>query len=92
MRSFSDAALGRWSGSAVREILRNPKYTGYQVWNRRRATKQGGRNNDPKDWVWSPRPTREPLVTKELFDAVSGRGPQTSRLPHDPWSQRSPGH
>ena len=64
------AALGRWSGSAVREILMNPKYTGYQVWNRR-ATKQGGRNNDPKDWVWSPQPTHEPLVTRELFDAVS---------------------
>lgn len=60
-----DAALGRWNGSAVREVLRNPKYTGYQVWNRR-ATKQGGRNNDPKDWVRSPRPTHEPLVTKEL--------------------------
>lgn len=65
-----DAALGRWSGSAVREILKNPKYTGYQVWNRR-ATKKGGRNNDPKDWVWSPQPTHEPLVTRELFDAVS---------------------
>lgn len=64
------AALRRWSGSAVREILMNPKYTGYQVWNRR-ATKQGGRNNDPKDWVWSPQPTHEPLVTRELFDAVS---------------------
>ncbi|ANP53636.1 DNA invertase Pin-like site-specific DNA recombinase [Streptomyces griseochromogenes] len=68
-----DAALGRWSGSAVREILRNPKYTGYQVWNRR-ATKKGGRNNDPEDWVWSPRPTHEPLVTKELFDTASTVG------------------
>ncbi len=66
-------ALGRWSGSAVREILRNPKYTGYQVWNRR-ATKKGGRNNDPKDWVSSPQPTHEPLVTRELFDAVSVMG------------------
>ncbi|MFM9446924.1 recombinase family protein [Streptomyces acidiscabies] len=65
-----DAALGCWSGSAVREILKNPKYTGYQVWNRR-ATKKGGRNNDPRDWVWSPHPTHEPLVTRELFDLVS---------------------
>ncbi|MFH8473175.1 recombinase family protein [Streptomyces sp. NPDC018000] len=78
-----DAALGRWSGSAVREILRNPKYTGYKVWNRR-ATKKGGHNNDPKDWVWSPRPTHEPLVTKELFDTVStvGRKRQGSRTTH----------
>ncbi|MGW5662854.1 recombinase family protein [Streptomyces sp. NPDC003758] len=78
-----DAALGRWSGSAVREILRNPKYTGYQVWNRR-AMKKGGRYNDPKDWVWSPRPAHEPLVTKELFDAVTtvGRQRQGSRTIH----------
>jgi site-specific DNA recombinase len=64
------ATLGRWSGSAVREILNNPKYTGYQVWNRR-AMKEGGRNNDPKDWVWSPRPVHEPLVTRELFDQAT---------------------
>ncbi|WP_328410783.1 recombinase family protein [Streptomyces violaceus] len=78
-----DVALGRWSGSAVREILRNPKYTGYQVWNRR-AMKKGGRYNDPRDWVWSPRPAHEPLVTKELFDAVStvGRKRQGSRSAH----------
>jgi site-specific DNA recombinase len=78
-----EAALGRWSGSAVREILRNPKYTGYQVWNRR-AMKKGGCYNDPKGWVWSPRPAHEPLVTKELFDAVStvGRQRQGSRTTH----------
>ncbi|MFC9219512.1 recombinase family protein [Streptomyces hygroscopicus] len=65
-----DMALRRWSGSAVREILRNPKYTGYQVWNRR-ATSKGGCYDDPKDWVWSPQPTHEPLVSKELFDVAS---------------------
>ena len=64
------AALGCWTGGAVREILRNPKYTGYQVWNRR-STKKGGKNVDPSEWVWSPQPTHEPLVTKELFDAVA---------------------
>jgi site-specific DNA recombinase len=64
------SALGRWTGGAVREILRNPKYTGYQVWNRR-STKNGGKNVNPAEWVWSPQPTHEPLVTKELFDAVS---------------------
>lgn len=30
-----------WSRSAVRDILSNPKYTGFMVWNRR-ATKKGG--------------------------------------------------
>lgn len=63
-------AVGRWTGSAVRGILANPKYTGYMVWNRR-ATKKGGRRNPVSEWVWSPRPTHEPLVTKELFEAAS---------------------
>jgi hypothetical protein len=65
-----EATLGRWTGSSVREILHNPKYTGYQVWNRR-ATKKGGLCNDPAEWVWSPRPTHEPLVTREVFDAAA---------------------
>ncbi|MGC9671426.1 recombinase family protein [Planosporangium sp. 12N6] len=38
---------GSWSGSAVRGIVTNPKYTGYMVWNRR-ATKSGGRLNPPE--------------------------------------------
>jgi hypothetical protein len=63
-------ACGRWTGSAVRGILQNPKYTGYQVWNRR-ASKKGGLCNDPAEWVWSPRPTHEPLVTREVFDAAA---------------------
>ena len=63
-------AVGRWTGSAVREILTNPKYTGYMVWNRR-ATKKGGRHNPASDWVWSPQPRHEPLVTRDLFEAAS---------------------
>jgi site-specific DNA recombinase len=63
-------AVGRWTGSAVRGVLSNPKYTGYMVWNRR-ATKKGGRHNPASEWVWSPHPTHEPLVTKELFQAAS---------------------
>jgi DNA invertase Pin-like site-specific DNA recombinase len=61
---------GAWSGSAVREILINPKYTGYMVWNRR-ATKKGGRNNPPSAWVWSDQPTHEPLVDRETFEAAA---------------------
>ena len=34
--------LGEWGRSSVWEILHNPKYTGYQVWNRR-ARKRGGK-------------------------------------------------
>lgn len=57
----------------MREIQCNPKYTGYMAWNRR-ATKKGGKNNPPSEWVWSPHLTHEPLVTKELFQSVSPIG------------------
>jgi site-specific DNA recombinase len=82
----ADRAVGRWTGSAVREILCNPKYTGYMVWNRRRYPRPGrrtGKVNPPTEWTWSPTPTHEPLVTRELFDAASpvaaARGRQGSR-------------
>lgn len=60
-------ARGSWSVSSVREVLTNPKYTGYMVWNRRASKTGKGRNNHPRDWVWSPMPTHEPLVTLDLF-------------------------
>ena len=60
-----------WIRSAVRDILVNPKYTGYMVWNRR-ATKRGGKVNPPEMWVWSEQPTHEPLVPRELFSAAAG--------------------
>jgi site-specific DNA recombinase len=78
-----DAALGRWTGSAVREVLTNPKYTGYMVWNRH-STKDKlhpGKLNPRSEWVWSPQPVHEPLITRDLFDAVTAdaRSRQGSR-------------
>ncbi len=76
---------GRWAKSAVRAILGNPRYTGFEVWNKQRkdevlvdvedvalghVTKQ--RWNDKDDWIWSAEPTHEALVTRELFDSVQG--------------------
>ncbi|GAB3428456.1 recombinase family protein [Flindersiella endophytica] len=63
-------ARGRWTWSSVRELLHNPKYTGYMVWNRR-ARKKGGRNNPPSEWTWSPQPVHEPLVTREQFEKAA---------------------
>jgi site-specific DNA recombinase len=60
----------RWSRSSVHDLLANPKYTGYMVWNRR-ATKKGGRFNPPEMWVWSEQPTHEPVVTREMFHAAA---------------------
>ncbi|WP_323809150.1 recombinase family protein [Kitasatospora acidiphila] len=90
----TDTAVGRWTGSAVRGILENPKYTGYQVWNRR-ARKKGNKNNPPSEWIWSPQPTHEPLVSREMFDAalpVPGNGRPTrdhGTLHSHPATQRS---
>ncbi|MDI5973708.1 recombinase family protein [Streptomyces sp. SL13] len=64
------AAKGRWTASSVRTVLDNPKYTGYQVWNRRARKKNGNRSNPVSEWVWSPAPTHEPLVSRQLFDAA----------------------
>jgi hypothetical protein len=58
--------LGRWSATAVRDVLLNPKYTGYMVYNRR-ATKNGNRANPASEWIWSPQQAHQPLVTRELY-------------------------
>ena len=60
-----------WSRSAVREILRNPKYSGFMVYNRRASSSRNGKVNPPSAWIWSAEPTHEPLVTVALFDAAS---------------------
>ena len=75
-----DRARHCWTTSSVREVLINPKYTGYMVWNRR-ATKKGGAVNPVSAWVWSPEPTHDPLVNREVYDAVQqlAAGRQGSR-------------
>ncbi len=89
-------AVGRWTQSAVREIIHNPKYTGYMVWNRRATKTAGGKVNPPHAWVWSPAPTHEPLVTKEEFVAAHQVGKArersrsgTGRNTRHPMTQRS---
>lgn len=44
-------ARGAWSKSSVSEVLKNPKYTGYQVFNRRATHSARGKVNDPVKWV-----------------------------------------
>jgi site-specific DNA recombinase len=72
---------GAWSKSAVRAILGNPRYTGYQIWNRQRrdevlldvddvarghATKM--RWNDETKWIVSDSPTHEAIIDRDMFD------------------------
>ena len=60
-----------WNPTAVRDVLGNPKYTGYMVWNRRATKSAKGKVNQPATWVRSPQPTHEPLVSQQLFDAAA---------------------
>lgn len=63
-------AVGHWTMSSVREILSNPKYAGHMVWNRRARKTNGGKANPPSAWVWSEKPTHEPLISLEMFITV----------------------
>ncbi|WP_309235712.1 recombinase family protein [Amycolatopsis sp. SID8362] len=66
-------ARGVWSRSSVYDILRNPKYTGYQVYNRRATRSRRGKVNDPVKWVWSLEPAHEPLIPKWMYDELAAR-------------------
>src|SRR6266508_310988 len=72
-----------WSKSAVRAILGNPRYTGYQVWNKQRrdevlldiddvAAGYVGRVrwNPAGAWIFSEQPAHQPLIAKDDFDRV----------------------
>jgi site-specific DNA recombinase len=56
--------VGAWTTGNLREVLDNPKHTGYMVWNRRKrghpTRDVTGHVNPPSQWVWSPQPTHEP--------------------------------
>jgi DNA invertase Pin-like site-specific DNA recombinase len=78
-------ALGEWSGSSVRDILHNPKYTGYQVWNRR-ASKDPihpGKYNPISEWVWSKQPTHAAIVSVETFKDSLEVAPKRARSRSD---------
>jgi hypothetical protein len=82
--------VGQWTKGAVRDVLSNPKYTGHMVYNRRknRRTSRGipGKVNPPSEWIWSSKPTHEPLTTRTIFDACAplSRAKQRSRPGAEP--------
>ena len=59
-----------WSRAQVWAMLRNPKYTGYNVWGRHDKRPGRPRIRPREQWVWSPSPTHPPIVPTELFDQV----------------------
>ncbi len=90
-------ARNAWSKSSVRDILRNPKYTGYQVYNRRARRSRGGRNrhNPPELWVWSAEPVHEPLIPRWMWEAINEKPGLRERsrdgvgLKNDPRAKRT---
>jgi site-specific DNA recombinase len=62
-----------WSRSVIRAMLRNPKYTGFNVWGRN--DKRPGRQQirPRNEWTWSAEPTHEAIVSRELFEMVEER-------------------
>jgi DNA invertase Pin-like site-specific DNA recombinase len=86
-----ERAVGRWTGSAVREILCNPKYTGHMAWNRR-STKHKlhpGKTNPVEEWVVSAEQTHPALIDIEAFlgaqnVAASRRRSRADAIPGTP--------
>ncbi|WP_261568964.1 recombinase family protein [Frankia gtarii] len=75
-----------WSKGAVQAILANPRYTGYQVWNKQRKAETlldvddvalGYETklkwNERDQWVWSDRLAHPAIVDKATFHAVQER-------------------
>ncbi len=83
-----------WSKGAVRAILRNPRYTGHQVWAKQRKDEvlidvndvQLGhqtllRWNEDEEWVWSRDQVHDPLVTHADFTQVKALMGSRGRSP-----------
>jgi site-specific DNA recombinase len=77
-------SVGAWSRSSVWEVLRNPKYTGYQVWNRRARKKGSNRLNPPDTWIWSDEPAHPAIVNREEYAAAQARAVANQRSRQGP--------
>ena len=79
------AGTAGWTDSTVRAILANPKYTGHQVYGRRR--KRNGRRVPvpPAEWLWTPGPVHPVIVDLTTWRDAQDAGKEhaTSR-DHDP--------
>lgn len=60
---------GPWTSEAVKSVLNNPKYLGYQVWGRHHHGRPAPRHH----WVWSHTPAHRALVDAATFTAAQQR-------------------
>ena len=67
-----------WTVSTVTAILADPKYTGHQVFGRRRRIPSGRarrfRLAPREQWLWSPQPTHPAIITRALWEAAQDIG------------------
>ncbi len=83
-------ADGAWTLGGVAAMLRNPKYTGYQVFGRT----QHGKPVPPSQWHWSPAPTHPAIVSRAVWDTAQEVGAEhatswgDTTVPH-PTAKRS---
>jgi hypothetical protein len=54
-----------WRAARIRRMLNQPKYTGYQVFNRRAARTNHDRSNPITEWVWSREQAHPVIVPLE---------------------------
>ena len=92
-----------WAHTAVRAILSNPRYTGFQVWNRQQrheilidvhdvaaGHETRMRWNDRDDWVWSSHPTQVALVSLDQWNTAQDLLPRQRTSNHSHTEGRSP--
>ncbi|MCZ7630270.1 MAG: recombinase family protein [Microthrixaceae bacterium] len=85
---------GRWAKTAVRAIIANPRYTGFEIWNKQRKDEvlvdvddvalghqTVMRWNDTSEWIWSPEPMHDAIVTGEQLDAAQAMFSTPKRRP-----------
>ncbi len=91
-----------WSKSAVRSILGNPRYTGYEVWNKQRKQESlidvedvalGHHTrlswNPKSEWVYSEQPVHDAIISKATFDQVQARFASRSPRSSRPLTRRT---
>jgi site-specific DNA recombinase len=70
-----------WSKAQIQSMLRNPKYTGFNVWNRHDKRRGRPLIRPKEQWVWSAEPVHEPIVPRELFEQVEDRARRNTIRP-----------
>ncbi|MFJ2476544.1 recombinase family protein [Streptomyces sp. NPDC087659] len=81
-----------WQQGAVRAILLNPRYTGYEVWNKQRKEERlldiddvtlghttRMTHNPTEKWIRSNEPAHEAIISPDRFDAVQALRKQRAR-------------